>query len=72
MSNHTTWHSRGGWQLRAWGGGTSMEIAHEDGRSVFVQGDDASEMIEQWEALERMQSEEDTGVLLARLFDMWS
>lgn len=64
--------SRGGWTLEAWGNGTSLEVRHDDGRSVFVQGDDASEMIDQWEALERIAPDTDTGVLLGRLYDLHS
>jgi hypothetical protein len=72
MAGGTIWHQAEGWTLEAWGNGLSLEVRHEDGRSVFVQGDDAEEMRDQWEALERMYGDVPTGELLKRLWDMHS
>jgi hypothetical protein len=77
---HTVWAQGdiplGRMELRSWGNGVSLELAYVDGhhgeRSVFVQGDDAAEMKDQWDAMERIQPDKPTGELLALLWSVYS
>lgn len=58
-----------GYTLTSIGNGTAYELrSHGKWETVFVQGEDATQFRDEWEALEEAKPDTDTGALLQ---EMW-
>lgn len=62
-----------GFHLVSYGNGTAYDLSLDgEADSVFVQGDDATQFREEWEALEAAKPHTHTSALLAEMWERYS
>jgi hypothetical protein len=61
----------GAYTLTSYGKGLAYELASESGESVFVQGDDAAQFRDEWQAMESAAPDRATDNILSELFAIY-